>query len=347
MSGITATVFGSTGFLGRYVTAALARQGTRVICPYRCDDLDMQHLKVMGDLGQVVTLPDFSARDDAAIRSAVSQSNVVINLIGTERETLRFRFEEVHVDIAERIAQAAADSGVCDRFIHTSCLGASADSPSRRLRTKAEGEERVRSIIPGTTILRPAAMVGIEDYLFNPLVGLLKSLPLVPLVGGGDAKMQPVYVRDVTEAFMEVLKTKDSIGQTYSLAGPRVFTRQQMLELAYDTVRENYRGVYFPPSLALLLAKPREYLLAKGIPFPAMTMFTEDAIREAMVDCILDPLGSKGKRQQLGFADLGVTPQRIDIGLPIEHMRHYRVGGYDNGTTSGLETGREATPASS
>lgn len=347
MSGITATVFGSTGFLGRYVTAALARQGSRVICPYRCDDLDMTHLKVMGDLGQVVTLPDFSARDDAAIRSAVSQSNVVINLIGTDRETVRFRFEEVHVDIAERIAQAAADSGVCDRFIHTSCLGAAPDAPSRRMRTKAEGDDRVRAIIPGTTILKPAAMIGIEDSFFNPLVGILKALPLVPLVGGGDAKMQPVYVRDVTAAFMEVLKTKDSIGQTYSLAGPRVHTRQQLLELAYDTVRENYRGAYFPPNLALLLAKPREYLLSRGIPFPAMTMFTDDAIREAMVDSVLEPLGQKGQRQQLGFADLGITPQRIDVGLPIEHMRHYRVGGYDNGTTSGLETGNERTPATS
>jgi hypothetical protein len=78
-------------------------------------------------------------------------------------------------------------------------------------------------------------------------------------------------------------------------------------------------------------------LVVQGIPFPAMTMFTEDAIREAMVDCILDPLGSKGKRQQLGFADLGVTPQRIDIGLPIEHMRHYRVGGESPSASSSLQ----------
>jgi NADH dehydrogenase (ubiquinone) 1 alpha subcomplex subunit 9 len=331
ISGVTATIFGSTGFLGRYVAAALARQGSQIICPYRCDDLDMQHLRIMGDLGQVVTLPDFSARDDDFIRKAVSQSNVVINLIGEERETPRFKFDEVHVDIAQRIAEAAADSGVCQRFIHVSCLGASADAPSYRLQTKAAGEEAVRKAFPAATVLKPSAMVGTEDRIFNTWAILAKNLPYMPLAGR-DARLQPVYVRDVAEALLAVLKDKDSAGKTYSLAGPRIFTRQELVELIFATIREKQTYFHLPEAIAQLAAKPREFLLRRGIAIPSHTMFTEDYLKEAMVDNILSEAGD-----DLTFADLGISPQRIDIGLPIEHVRHFRVGGYDVGTTSGTE----------
>lgn len=84
----------------------------------------------------MVALADFNVRDDEMLRKAVSQSNVVINLMGLEQETPRFRFEEVHIDVARRVAEAARDSGVCERLLHVSCLGASLDAPSRRLRTK-------------------------------------------------------------------------------------------------------------------------------------------------------------------------------------------------------------------
>jgi len=332
ISGVTATVFGATGFLGRYIVSALAEQGSQVVCPYRCDDLDMQHLRVMGDLGTMVHLPDFSARDDEFIRHAVSQSNVVINLIGSERETPRFKFQEVHVDIAQRIAQAAADSGVCERLIHTSCLGATLDAPSRRLQTKAEGDAKVLEAFPAATILKPAYMTGVEDRFLNMYTRLLMNMPFLPLVGGGDAKVQPVYVRDVAQAFMEVLKTKDSKGKTYNLAGPKTFTRREIVDLMYHTVRENNRAFFLPEPIALLLAKPREFLLKRGVAIPSLTMYSEDAIREQVADIILDP--SDGL---LTFSDLGMTPQRIDIGIPLEHVRYYRVGGYDVGTTSGTE----------
>jgi NADH dehydrogenase (ubiquinone) 1 alpha subcomplex subunit 9 len=340
VSGITATIFGATGFLGRYFAAALAKRGSQVVCPYRCDDLDIQHLRVMGDLGQVVTLPDFSARDDTFIRKAVAQSNVVINLIGEERETPRFGFEEVHVDIAQRIAQAAADSGVCERLIHVSCLGASPDSASRRLQTKAAGEEAVRQAFPSATILKPSVLVGTEDRMFNSFARLAMNLPYLPLTGR-DAQVQPVYVRDVTEALEAILKDKGTIGKTYALAGPRTYTRQELVQLVYNTVREKNTSFYYPDTLALLAAKPREFLMRRGIAIPTHTMFTEDYIREAAEDNILQTSTADGT-----FADLGISPQRIDVGLPIEHVRHYRVGGYDVGTTSGTEASPTGAAAS-
>lgn len=109
---------------------------------------------------QMVALADFDVRDDALLRKAVSQSNVVINLMGLERETPRFRFEEVHIDVARRVAEAARDSGVCERLLHISCLGASLDAPSRRLRTKVgfglrDGGSSTRQL-PGCLVGCPA-----------------------------------------------------------------------------------------------------------------------------------------------------------------------------------------------
>lgn len=325
VSGITATVFGCTGFLGRYVVNGLARQGSQVVIPYRCDELDAQHLKTMGDLGQIVTFADFNVRDDALLRKAVSQSNVVINLMGIERETPRFRFEEVHIDVARRVAEAAKDSGVCERLVHVSCLGSSADAPSRRLRTKAAGEAAVREAFPEATIVRPAVMTGVEDRLFNEYARLAKLLPV--LLGGGEAKLQPVFVRDVADGIVQALKDRGTLGKDIDLAGPAVFTRKELLEITYETMREKYGGISVPNALLKLGAKPREWLLQKGVPIPTMTMYTEDYIDESAADVVLQP-----QPGVLTFADLGIEPQQVNHGVPIEHVRHYRVGGYEFGT---------------
>ena len=193
VSGVVATVFGSTGFLARYIINALARQGTQVVVPYRADDIDAQHLRQMGDLGQVRDLccqplactdycttshgttlhrelqhhletssrintivmqfprccaqlqvyawKDFDVRNDEHIRDALKRSNVVINLIAKDKETWNFDFEEVNVDIPRRIAKIAAESPLLERFMHFSCIGASKDSASRRLRTKVRSHD--------------------------------------------------------------------------------------------------------------------------------------------------------------------------------------------------------------
>ncbi len=101
---MTVTIFGCTGFLGRYVAQALGKMGSQLVLPHRCDDLDMQHLKTMGDLGMVVPLGSFDINSEEAIRKAVSRSNVVINLVGAQQETWNYSFEDVHVGIAHRWA---------------------------------------------------------------------------------------------------------------------------------------------------------------------------------------------------------------------------------------------------
>ena len=158
-SGITCTVFGSTGFLGRYVVHHVAKSGSRMILPTRCSENDRQHLKVMGDLGQIVQL-DYGIRDEETIRYAVERSNVVINMVGREWETRNFSFEDVNVTFPKKLAEICADVGV-RRLVHESALGAEEDHPSAYYRSKAAGEAAVREAFPSATIVRPAKIVGV------------------------------------------------------------------------------------------------------------------------------------------------------------------------------------------
>ncbi|KAM6162688.1 LOW QUALITY PROTEIN: NADH dehydrogenase [ubiquinone] 1 alpha subcomplex subunit 9, mitochondrial-like [Erethizon dorsatum] len=164
VSGVVATVFGATRFLGRYVVNHLGWMGSQVILPYRCDSYDIMHLRPMGDLGQIILL-EWDARDQDSIRRAVQHSSVVINLVGRDWETTNFNFEDVFVKIPQAIAQACKEAGV-EKLIHVSHLYADSKSSSRYLRNKAVGEE-VRDTFPEATIIRPLDIFGKEDRFLN------------------------------------------------------------------------------------------------------------------------------------------------------------------------------------
>ncbi|KAL3154426.1 hypothetical protein ABBQ32_013898 [Trebouxia sp. C0010 RCD-2024] len=327
VSGITATVFGATGFLARYIINTLAKAGSQVVMPYRCDDLDVQHLRTMGDLGQMVQVKSFDARDDDSIRHLIHRSNLVINLIGIQKETMNWSFQETHVDVAARIAQACKENELIERFWHVGCLGANENSTSRRLQSKFEGEKVVREIYPEATIFKPGQLVGVEDNLLNNLARLAKKFPVIPLIDGGHQKLQPTYVKDVANAMINSLKTKECLGSTYHLAGPDVITQKELVRLTFDTIRERYHAMPLPSQIAKILTAPREAILNK-VPLPINYLFTQDYVAECMQDQIL-PTGSDVKV----FQDLEIQPRSILSGEPIEHIRHFRVGGYELGTT--------------
>lgn len=331
MSGLTATIFGCTGFLGRYVAQALGKMGTTLVLPHRCDPVDAQHLKTMGDayMGSIVMVHDFDIRNDDHIKKAMEKSNIVINLIGADRETWNFKFEEVHIEIAERIAKAAKAHGGIQRFIHVSALGAAKSAPSRRLQTKAAGEEVVQGTVSDiSTIFRLAPMTGTEDRLFNSWAQLAKKVPALPLIDGGKRRVQPVWIRDVSQGIINSLYTWDSLGKTYELAGPDVFSVKDMVNFVFETIREPHTGLPVPSKLMKLMAAPGDWMSAKT-PFRQNVMFTEDYVNEQAVDLVLDA----DKPDVLHFADLDLNPHRVTEGLPIEYLRFYRSGGYDFGST--------------
>lgn len=321
-SGITCTVFGATGFLGRYVTHHVAKSGSRMILPTRCGENERQHLKVMGDLGQIVQL-DYSIRDEEAIRFAVERSNVVINLVGREWETRNFSFDDVNVNFAKKVAEISAEVGV-RRLIHVSALGASVDHPSAYFRTKALGEEAVKEAFPSATIVRPAKMIGVEDRFLNVFAEHSRKYPAIPITDGGDTLHQPVFVDDVAVAIRRIVHDELTSGQTYELAGDRVYATDELAQLVIRTIRTRKKTAYVPSFIMKSIACVHESLLRR-VPFPMPTPvgLTRSYIDAQTRDYVKQP-------NSLGFAELGIEPNVLD-GYVIDYLRSYRAGGYETG----------------
>ncbi|CAM6034026.1 unnamed protein product [Sphagnum compactum] len=327
VSGVVATVFGATGFLARYVVQQLAKMGSQVIVPYRGVDEEVRHLKLMGDLGQIVPMR-YDVRDEGSIRTTIASSNIIVNCIGREYETRNFKFEDVNYEISNRLSQLAKDHGGISKYIQISCLGASAASPSKQLRTKAAAEEVTLQNFPEATIIRSGALVGTEDRLLNRWAAQAKKLPFVPLPGGGKSKVQPVLVVDVAAGITACIRDQGfSMGKTFELGGPDVFTINELVELMFETIRENSRVLHIPMPLARLGAIPRELAMNMGIPIPFPMTFYKDYLDQQAVDHIVSP-------EAMGFLELGIKPHKI-AGVAIEHLYAYRTGGPSVGTTVG------------
>ncbi|KAJ0963650.1 hypothetical protein J5N97_028772 [Dioscorea zingiberensis] len=326
VSGIVATVFGATGFLGRYVVQQLAKMGSQVLVPFRGSEDSHRHLKLMGDLGQIVPMK-YDPRDENSIKAVMAKANVVLNLIGREYETRNYSFEEVNHHIAEHLAVIAKEHGGIARFIQVSCLGASTSSPSKMLRAKAAAEEAVLRQFPEATIMKPATMIGTEDRILNTWAHFVKNWNFLPLIGGGSTKIQPVYVIDVAAAIMSSLKDDGtSMGKTYELGGPEIFTVHELAELMYDVIREWPRYVNVPVPIAKALASPRELLLKKvPFPLPNPSIFNLDQIKALTVDTVVS-------ENSLTFSDLGIVPRKLK-GYPVEYLISYRQGGPAFGST--------------
>lgn len=326
VSGIVATVFGATGFLGRYLVQQLAKMGSQVLVPFRGSEDSQRHLKLMGDLGQIVPMK-YNPFDENSIKAVMAKANVVINLIGRDYSTRNFDLHDVNHLMPEQLAWIAREHGGIMRFIHVSCLGASESSPSRLLSTKAGGEKALLDKFPEATIMRPAVMVGTEDRILNPWAQFAKKYNFLPLFGDGSTKIQPVYVVDVASAIVAALKDDGtSMGKVYELGGPDVYTMHQLAELMFEVIREYPHYVKVPLPIAKAIATPRELLLRK-VPFPLPTpsIFNLDLINANASDTLVS-------EDALTFNDLGLAPHKIK-GYPVEFLIQYRKGGPNYGST--------------
>ena len=244
--------------------------------------------------------------------------------LGRDEETWKHSFEKVNVDMAANIAKAASEAGV-ERLYHFSCVGAARTPPERSSAPSTKARSRSVSIFR-RRLSRMAPVVGVEDRLLNSIAFMTRRMPYVPLYDGGETKMQPVYVLDVVKAFVETLKHEGTKGQTFEFAGPETYTMKELVTLVEKTIREPSGSLNIPSSLEAA-DSPRAALQASILSqCRAHTMLTSDYIDGMESDLVVD--GSS-----LGFEDLGIEPQRIDQGVPIEHVRFWRSGGYDFGST--------------
>lgn len=302
------TVFGGSGFIGRYVVRRLARAGHRVRVAVRRPNEGL-FLKPFGAVGQI-DLIQANVRDDASIARAVAGADAVVNLVGILYEGGRQTFDAVQAEGAGRIARAAAAAGVA-RLVHVSALGAAADSPSDYARAKAEGEAEVLAAFPKATILRPSVVFGAEDDFFNRFGRMARMAPALPLIGGGQTRFQPVFVDDVAAAIFNALDRDDAQGRVYELGGPKVYSFEDIMNLVLETTCRRRPLVPVPFFVARVLGS-----ILGLLPFPPLT-------RDQVVLLERDNVVGAGAP---GLADLGVAPTPAEAVLESYLSRYRRAG---------------------
>ncbi|MCS6854892.1 MAG: complex I NDUFA9 subunit family protein [Elioraea sp.] len=303
-----ATVFGGSGFIGRYIVKRLAQRGFIVRVGVRDPDR-ANFLKPMGALGQIVPMAT-SVREEAAVSALVAGAQVVINCVGILYETGSQTFQALHAEAPGRIGRAAAAAGA-KYVVHVSAIGADAASPSVYARTKAEGEAALRAVFPEAVVLRPSIVFGPEDNFFNQFAALAQVLPALPLFGGGTTRFQPVYVGDVADAAMAALDRAEAAGKTYELGGPRVYSFREILEFILRTTGRRRFLLPVPYAVGALQARLFELL-----PKP---LLTRDQLLLLQRDNVVSP-------GALTLADLGITPKAVEAIVPT-YLARFRRGG--------------------
>ena len=302
------TVFGGSGFLGRHTVRALARAGWRIKVATRHPARGF-FLRPLGTVGQI----DFvkcDVSDAESVAHAVMGSSAVINLTGILFQKGQ-TFADVQAEGAGNIAQAATRAGV-RALVHVSAIGADLESDSTYAATKAQGEQAVREAFPDAAILRPSIIFGPEDGFFNKFAGMARFSPVLPLVGGGHTRFQPVFVGDVAQAIVTALGDAAK-GRTYELGGPGVYSFKELLQLILREIGRKRALVSLPFGLASFKAA-----FLQMLPNPILTV---DQVTLLKKDNVVAPTAA-------GLADLGITPTSVEAVIPSYLWRFRAKGEY-------------------
>lgn len=318
------TVFGGSGFLGRYVVRALAQRGWRIKVASRRPDLAI-HLQPLGRVGQIQAV-QANVRYPASVAAALEKTDAVVNLVGVLTSRGRQNFEAVHSFGTRAIARAAKDHGLTN-MVHVSALGADLHSGADYARTKARGEVEVREHVPSAVIVRPSVLFGPEDAFFNRFASLARISPVLPLIGGGETRFQPAYVGDVAEAVARALEGKATAGATYELGGPEVKTFKELMAYICEVTGRRRALMPLPAGLARLPATLTE--VANDLTFgavPPTVLLTRDQIKLLGADNLVSP---NAIRDGLTFAGLGIEPQALEAIVPSYLYRFRKTGQFE------------------
>lgn len=310
------TIFGGSGFVGRYIARRMAKEGWRVRVATRRPN-EAMFVKPYGAVGQVE--PVFcNIRDDASVDAVMAGADAVVNCVGILARDGKNTFDSIQVEGAGRIARLAAGRGI-SRMVHISAIGADPESESDYARTKAEGESAVLAAMPDAVILRPSIIFGPEDGFFNRFASMTRFGPVLPVVGA-QTRFQPVYVDDVAQAAVAGVLGKAKPG-IYELGGPDVNSFRELMQEMLQVVRRRRLVLNIPFPIARIMALGFDILNAATFGLvPAQ--ITRDQVRNLANDNIV----SEGAQ---GFAELGIRPTSLEAVLP-EYLWRFRPSGqYD------------------
>ncbi|MDM7931720.1 complex I NDUFA9 subunit family protein [Tabrizicola sp.] len=308
------TIFGGSGFVGRYIARRMAKEGWRVRVAVRRPN-EALFVRPYGTPGQVEPLL-CNIRDDASLRALVHGADAVVNCVGILNRSGKNTFDAVQAEGAGRVARIAAEEGVA-HLVQLSAIGADAVSDSDYARSKAEGEAAVLAAFPSAVILRPSIIFGTEDGFFNRFAAMTRMGPILPVVGA-DTKFQPVYVDDVAQAAV-----KGALGQAepgiYELGGPEVDTFRGLMGRMLTVIQRRRAVVNVPFFIARIMGFAFDMVQAVTLGLIENKMITRDQVKNLARDNVVAP-------DARGFAELVITPTAMAAVLP-DYLWRYRPSG--------------------
>jgi uncharacterized protein YbjT (DUF2867 family) len=290
----TVVVFGGAGFLGRRLVHRLTTELLTVRVAARHPEPARIELRSMGF--DRVTIVPADVRDQASVAAAIAGADSVVNTVSAYVEKGGVTFEAVHVQGAQTVARETAAAGV-PRLVLVSGIGADADSGSSYIRARGRGEQVVQQTFPEATIVRPGAMFGPGDALFGTLAELARLLPILPLIGSGHTRLQPVFVEDVAEAVANILTDPGTVGRTYELAGPGVYTLRDLVRMTLHLMGK--RRLLMPVPFAVAEIQARLFEL---LPNPPLTTGQVDLLKADNVASGTLP----------GLRELNIEPKTVE-----------------------------------
>ena len=319
------TIFGGSGFVGRHAVRVLAANGWRVRVACRRPDL-AYHLQPLGRVGQIHAV-QANVRYPASVMAAARGSDAVINLTGILSEKGRQSFAAVQAFGARTVARAVADAGV-PTLVHMSAIGANTNGESAYARSKGEGEEAVLDVFPSARIIRPSIVFGPEDDFFNRFAAIARIAPVMPLIGGGQTRFQPVYVGDVANALANLAEGAGKPGQIYELGGLEVKTFEELLRYICEVTGRDRAFVPVPWALANMKAFALEWMskLSLGL-WPDWLVVTRDQIKLLQQDNVVSAQAIAENRTLQG---LGISAQSMAAHVPAYLYRFRKSGQFEN-----------------
>lgn len=311
------TIYGGSGFVGRYIVRRMAKAGWRVRVAVRRPN-EAIFVKPYGVVGQVEPVL-CNIRDDASVKQVMAGADAVVNCVGILAEAGKNRFDAVQAEGGERVARIAAEQGI-SKMVHISAIGADAESKSDYARTKALGEAGVTKHMPSAVILRPSIVFGPEDQFFNRFASMTKLGPVLPVVGA-ETRFQPVYVDDVAKATEQALTGSVEPG-IYALGGPEVASFRTLMQMMLDTIHRRRLIVNIPFFMARIMAFGFDMIQFLSLGLIKNGMITRDQVRNLARDNVV-------RGEDKGFDDLGIEPTTLASVLP-EYLWRFRPSGqYD------------------
>src|SRR5271155_1047920 len=319
-----ATVFGGSGFLGRHIVRALAHKGWRIRVAVRRPDL-AAFLTPLGGVGQIQPV-QANVRFPDSIAAALEGASAAVNATGVKAESGAQTYTAVHVEGARALARAALSAGVAT-YVHVSGIGADAKSSSPYIASKGLGEQVTRDAFPDAIIMRPSVVFGPEDDFFNRFGALACHLPILPLLGGGKTRLQPVYVGDVGQAVAAALSGLAKPGAAYELGGPRTMTLREAAELTLGAIdrRRLLIGLPLGPSRWIAASTQFASKATFGL-FPNLLTTTRDQVDLLASDNVVS---AEAEVEGRVLSGLNVVPQAAEAIIPSYLVRFRRTGQYE------------------